>query len=73
MTRIADKDLPFGGTWTYEVNRLPSGATLKITENGEVYNVLFRFMSRFVFGHHATIETYLKYLGRKFRELVKIA
>ena len=35
-----------------------------ITENGEVYNPLFRFMSRFVFGHTATIDKYLEDLGQ---------
>lgn len=73
VVRIAaDANLPFGGSWTYEIGNSGSGATLKITENGEVYNVLFRFMSRFVFGHSATIETYLKGLGRKFGETVEV-
>jgi len=35
-----------------------------------VPNVLFRFMSRFVFGHTATMDTYLQALGRKFNEEV---
>lgn len=72
VVRIADADLPFGGSWTYEIENSGSGATLKITENGEVYNVFFRFMSRFVFGHSATIETYLKALGRKFGETAEV-
>jgi uncharacterized protein YndB with AHSA1/START domain len=59
VTRIADKSLPFGGKWTFELT--PSGAntTLRITEDGEVYNPIFRFVSRFVMGHHATIDAYL--------------
>jgi uncharacterized protein YndB with AHSA1/START domain len=68
VMRIADPDLPFGGTWTYEVTGANGRASLRITENGEVYNVFFRFMSRFIFGHHSTIETYLKSLGKKFGE-----
>ena len=39
-----------------------------ITENGEIYNPFFRFMARFVFGYTATMETYLKALGKKFGE-----
>lgn len=65
VTSIADQELPFGGTWTYELSPSATGSTLKITEHGEVYNVFFRFMSRFVFGHHATIDSYLKALGSK--------
>lgn len=60
-TVIADKSLPFGGSWTYVlVPAGPDSTTLRITEDGEVYNVIFRFMSRFVFGHAATIDQYLK-------------
>ena len=59
VTRIADKSLPFGGSWTYELAPSANGTTLRITENGEVYNPVFRFMSRFVFGHHRTLEGYL--------------
>jgi uncharacterized protein YndB with AHSA1/START domain len=65
VTRIADPKLPFGGTWTYEITPTGSGCSLTITENGEVYNPLFRFASRFVMGHEATINAYLKALTAK--------
>jgi hypothetical protein len=64
VTRIADRSLPFGGSWTYELTPTASGTSLKIIENGEVYNPLFRFMSRFVFGHHRTIDMYLASLDK---------
>jgi hypothetical protein len=66
QVRIADPDLPFGGTWTYELTPEGSGTGLRITERGEVYNPVFRFMSRFVFGHTATIDAYLADLARRF-------
>jgi uncharacterized protein YndB with AHSA1/START domain len=66
--RIADTNLAFGGSWTYVVSEAEGGARLTITENGEVYNPIFRFMSRFVFGHGATMEDYLRALGKKFNE-----
>jgi uncharacterized protein YndB with AHSA1/START domain len=59
VTRIADRSLPFGGSWTHELIPRGDSTTLRITENGEVYNPIFRFVSRFVFGHTATIEKYL--------------
>ena len=59
VSRIADTDLAFGGTWTYELVGEGSGSRLTITERGEVYNPVFRFMSRFVFGHSATMEQFL--------------
>ena len=60
--RIADPALPFGGTWTYSLSSEGSGTRLTITEHGEVYNPIFRFMSRFVFGHTAGIERFLSAL-----------
>jgi uncharacterized protein YndB with AHSA1/START domain len=51
VTRIADKSLPFGGRWIYEVTPAGAGSTLRITEEGEVYNPIFRFVSRFIMGH----------------------
>ena len=65
QVRIADAGLPFGGTWTYEFLPENSGTRLRITENGEVYNPVFRFVSRFVMGHTATIDKYLADLGRR--------
>ena len=58
VTRIADPDLPFGGTWTYEITPAAQGSRLRITEDGEIYNPLFRFMTRFIFGYEATIASY---------------
>jgi uncharacterized protein YndB with AHSA1/START domain len=59
VLRIADPDLPFGGTWTYEVSPAASGSTLTITEDGAIYNPLFRVMARFVFGYEGTMAAYL--------------
>jgi hypothetical protein len=72
VTRIADKSLPFGGTWTLEIAPEAGGVALRVTEDGEVYNVIFRFMSRFVFGQTGSIERFLKDLGKKFGEQVEI-
>lgn len=65
VSRIADKSLPFGGSWTYELAPEEGGTRLRITEDGEVYNPIFRFMSRFVFGHHRTMDTFLADLERR--------
>ena len=64
-------DLPFGGRWIHEVEPTDAGSRVTITEEGEVYNPLFRFMSRFVFGHDATARGYLRSLGRRFGEEVE--
>ena len=67
VTRITDKSLPFGGSWTFELEPSGPATALSITENGEVYNPLFRVMSRFVFGHTATIDRYLTDLQKYLR------
>ena len=68
VVRIADPDLPFGGTWTYDLRGEGEGTRLTITERGEVYNPVFRFMSRFVFGHSASIEQMLEALTQQPRQ-----
>ena len=72
VTTIADDTLPFGGNWTYEIAEADGGSLLTITENGEIYNPFFRFVARFIFGYHATLEAYLKNLGKKFGEKIII-
>lgn len=70
--RIVTADSPFGGTWTYRLDPQDGGTALTITENGEVYNVFFRALSRFVFGHDASMKSYLRSLARKFGEDVAV-
>jgi len=66
VTRITDKSLPFGGSWKYLVTGDGAGSRVQITEHGEVYNPVFRFVSRFIMGHTATASAYLKALGARF-------
>jgi Polyketide cyclase / dehydrase and lipid transport len=68
VVRMADSRLPFGGTWTYDITPVVAGSSLRIREDGEVYNPVFRFLSRFVFGYSGTIDAYLKSLERKLAE-----
>ncbi len=68
VVRIADTSQGFGGRWTYVIEPEGQGSTLTITEDGEVYNPFFRFMSRFFFGHHGTMMTSARALGRWFGE-----
>jgi uncharacterized protein YndB with AHSA1/START domain len=70
VLRIADDDLPFGGTWTFELEPEAAGSRLTITERGEIRPAYFRFMARFVFGYHATLREYLRSLGSKFGQSV---
>jgi hypothetical protein len=69
-TRIADPDLPFGGAWIWEVAPDGAGTRVTLTEEGEIYNPIFRFVARFFMGYQGTMEGYLSALARKFGETV---
>jgi uncharacterized protein YndB with AHSA1/START domain len=66
VTRIDDPTLPFGGTWTWELAPDASGTRLTVTEHGTVGPPLFRFLSKFVFGHDGTLKQVLGDLERHF-------
>ena len=67
-TRILDTDLGYSGKWTFVFAPENGGARVTVTEDGEISNPLFRFMSRFVFGHTASLDAYLSSLARRFGE-----
>jgi len=71
-TRIITANLPYSGTWTLQLEPMGGSTVLRITEKGEVYNPVFRFMSRFVIGQTRTIETYLRDLGIATGQQVEI-
>ena len=58
-------DLPFGGTWVYELAPAGAGTSLKITENAEIYHPISRLVSHLFLNQAATIEEYLRSLERK--------
>lgn len=71
-TTIADKDAPFGGSWIFDLAEEGGGTRITITERGEVYSPVFRFMAKFVFGHHKTMEAYLTDLAKRFSEPAEV-
>jgi hypothetical protein len=68
VNRIADPSLPFGGGWTFELERYNEGCTLTISETGVVKPALFRFLSKYVFGHSAELDKYLRDLARRLED-----
>jgi hypothetical protein len=71
-TRIITPNLPYSGTWTLNLGQGNGSTVLRITEQGEVYNPVFRFISRFVIGQNRTIETYLRDLGTATGQEIRI-
>jgi uncharacterized protein YndB with AHSA1/START domain len=64
-TTIADDDLPFSGSWEYELVPGPGGTRLTVTERGTIRNAVFRFLARYLFGYHSTLDGYLTALGTR--------
>jgi uncharacterized protein YndB with AHSA1/START domain len=67
VTEIVDSSM-FGGTWTYDIVPEEDATVLTITENGWVANPVFRLVAKYGFGHHATIDAYLKNVATRFGE-----
>jgi hypothetical protein len=73
--RIATKDLPYGGTWYVALEQegdSTSETRVQITEDGEVYNPVFRFVSKYIMGETATQDAYLKAMGKAVGEDVQV-
>ena len=68
VSRVKETEKNFGGTWTVVVAPAASACTLTITEDGWVANPIFRFVSRFVMGHHATMDGILKGVAKQLGE-----
>jgi uncharacterized protein YndB with AHSA1/START domain len=62
--RIIDSSLPFGGSWTYVLQPFDAGTSVTITEKGEIYNPIFRLLSRTLFSPSDTMERFLRDLTR---------
>jgi len=72
VRKIADRQISFGGSWTYDIEPYGEVTALTITEHGEIYNPYFRFIARFVIKQSNTIDGYLAALGRHLGDRVKV-
>ncbi|MGA2653244.1 MAG: SRPBCC family protein [Terracidiphilus sp.] len=70
--RIATENLPYGGSWSFALEPGNGETRVRITEDGEVYNPVFRFVSRFVMGQTTTLDAYLSAMGKAVGENVQI-
>jgi uncharacterized protein YndB with AHSA1/START domain len=62
---IAKENLPFGGTWTFELSDAPGGGTqLKLTEDGFVNPPIFRAMANWFFGLDTTQKDFVANLAK---------
>jgi hypothetical protein len=70
--RIATENLPYSGKWSFRLEPVNGGTRVRITEDGEVYNPVFRFVSRVVMGHTAMLDAYLRALGKAVGQEITI-
>jgi len=65
-TAIADPDLPFSGTWTWELEPDGKGCALTITEHGTVKNPAMRTVTALLMDPADTQDQYLRELADHF-------
>ena len=70
--RIATENLPYSGTWSFWLEPNGENTVGRITEDGQVFNPVFRFMSRFVLGQTRTMDAYLRALGQATGQEIKV-
>jgi len=70
--RVVDDDQPFGGVWTWQLERMLDGTApktrLTITEAGFINSPIFRTMGALFFSPTDTIESYLTALAKALGE-----
>ena len=64
VTKIVG-ETQFGGTWTFDIAPTPNGSRMTITERGEIYNVVFRTLAKYVFGYAGTMDSFLEAAQKK--------
>ncbi len=72
VTRLGGPDDGFGGTWTTILERDGVQTRVTVTERGEVYNPLLRFLMKYAMGPASTVEGFLTELGDHFGQDVEI-
>ena len=68
VREIVPQGQPYGGRWIIELREQGGGTVVRVTEEGEVYNALFRFVGRLILGYARTVERYLRALAESFDE-----
>jgi uncharacterized protein YndB with AHSA1/START domain len=73
VTRVTAAERNFGGTWTIELKPNAEGSDVTITEDGWVANPIFRFVSRYIRGHHATMDALLTSVAKTLGEDARLS
>lgn len=63
VATMTDASLPFGGSWTITLTPEGAGTRVRIEEDGEVRDPVYRFFAHFIFGYTSSMKSYLESLG----------
>lgn len=72
IVRTIINNRSFGGSWILELAPENAGTRVSLTENGVVFNPVFRFMFKVFFSPTSTIDKYLQMLGNYLGEPVEL-
>jgi len=64
VREIVGDDLPFGGTWTYQLTEVDGGTKVTVTEDGFIKPPLFRAVARYFLGLDGTLKDFAQNFGR---------
>jgi hypothetical protein len=65
VRKIHEAPLPFGGTWTLELEPKESGTRVRLTEEGTIHSPLLRAMAHLFIGMRESLEASLKGIAQQ--------
>lgn len=68
FTRLHDAKSPVQGTWTWLIEPEGGGATLTIIEEATIKSPVWRFLAKYLFGHHHTGKSLLFQIGNSIEQ-----
>ncbi len=71
VRKIVDQSA-FSGIWKFDLLPHDGGTELRLTETSEIYNPVFRFVSRYVMGHYRTMDNYEKALAVRLGDTPRV-
>lgn len=72
FTRLSDPKSPFQGTWTWLIEPIGGAATLTVIEEGTIKSPVWRFLAKYLFGHHATGKNLLFTIGNSIQQVITL-
>lgn len=72
ISRIVESSYPVSGRWIFELGEQKNGTWVKLTEVGKTPSPFVRFLMYYIVGQDTAMVRFLKSLGKKFGQPVKV-